>query len=520
MGLATRLGLGYCFVIAMLLGIVAADSTASFMARAANRRVVERILPSIDAADQLLIEVERMQTAELLMVARPERLARWGAEFDAGATAFEHQFARLQESVSTPAGRAHMADIDRRFGAYQEVDRRIRRLLAAGDAAGARELNETASLEIATALVGATRQFRGFELELNSQVSRDGDRALQAAQALGLAIAALAIASAAAIWWRTSRDVVEPLANLTAAAWQLDGEAPVKADHPAAWRTRELGELQGRFNQAAGRLLAVATMLRASNVDLEAQVAERTRELRQLVAELQTLDKLKSDFMSVASHELLTPINFITGFGSSLEDGLFGPLTEDQAEVVHQMMAGADRLTRMVRNILTYTQLQADQLPFAPEAVDLGALLRDVADAAAPEAQARGVALELALDPEAPLAWADPLQTGLAARELLDNAIKFSPAGGRVVVRLEPRPEAVAVAIEDAGAGMPAQVLPHLFEPFYQADATSTRAHGGLGLGLAIAHGIVSRSGGRLDLRTEVGVGTRVCIELPRAAEA
>jgi signal transduction histidine kinase len=515
--LTTRLGIGYFTVIALLVGVVAADLTASSLARRAYHRVERNILPSIDAADQLLIAVERMQTSELLMLARPREARRWEQDFDEAAASFEREFGRLGTTAATPAGREFLDSIGRQFGAYRQLDARLRRLMAAGRLDQAREENGCDSMAVATQLVDATRRFRSFELDLNRQVSADGDRVLRDAQDAGLALAGLAMLLALVIWWRTARDVVDPLADLAEATRLLGTGGRVRAVHPAAARTVELAGLQASFNQAADSLASLTQRLQEANAGLESQVEARTQDLQvalarqqDLVEELKSLDKLKSDFMSVASHELLTPINFISGFGSALEDGIYGPLSGSQQGPLHQMMEGADRLTRMVRNILVYSQLHARQLELVPEALDVQALATDVAVTAGDRVKVVG-------SDELPLAWADPSRLGMAIAELVDNALKFSPPGSQVELILTPGTGTVAVAIADQGPGVPDAARAHLFEPFYQADATSTRLHGGLGLGLAIAHGIVALSGGALRIDHGPQGGTVVGFELPAA---
>jgi signal transduction histidine kinase len=238
------------------------------------------------------------------------------------------------------------------------------------------------------------------------------------------------------------------------------------------------------------------------------------------VAELQTLDQLKSQFMAVMSHELLTPINFIVGFGSALEDELLGPLNDKQHETMGKMLAGAERLTRMVRNTLEYSQLQAGKLEYLPQTIDYAEVLQNVRDGLADRLAKRGQTLDVTL-PDGPVdLWADPDRARQILDELLDNASKFSPDGARLRLCVTVGDDVVTTEIADSGVGIPENALPHLFTPFYQVDFSRTREHGGMGLGLAIAYHLVARMGGSMLVSSEPGAGTTITFTLPRFEKA
>jgi signal transduction histidine kinase len=220
-------------------------------------------------------------------------------------------------------------------------------------------------------------------------------------------------------------------------------------------------------------------------------------------------------FVAITSHELLTPIVFIVGFASTLEDGILGPLAPSQAEAVGKILAGAERLTRMVRNTLEYSYLEAGQLAIHPDQVDLAEIARNATEPRVEQAAESGVALDLALPAGAVPAWTDPDRTGQLLTELLDNALKFTPQGGRVRVAVRETPDGAVCEVSDTGPGIPPDALGRLAQPFYQLDSTMTRRHGGLGLGLALAYGLARLLKGRLEVRSAVGQGTTFRLVLP-----
>jgi two-component system sensor histidine kinase ChiS len=275
------------------------------------------------------------------------------------------------------------------------------------------------------------------------------------------------------------------------------------------------------------RLREATERLRQTNASLESQVAERTQALRSantqlqtLIEELKTLDQLKSNFMSIMSHELLTPINFIVGFGSALEDELMGPLNEQQLETVGKMLAGAERLTRMVRNTLEYTQLEAGKLSILPEAIDYRDLVERFTGRVEPMLAERKQTLTMNLPDEIPAIWADPDRVEQVLYEVIDNASKFSPEGAGVRLTVVVVDDLVSTEVADTGAGIPEEALPKLFLPFFQADFTSTRHHGGMGLGLAIAYNLIVKLGGSMVVESVPEQGTRVRFQLPVARES
>ena len=250
---------------------------------------------------------------------------------------------------------------------------------------------------------------------------------------------------------------------------------------------------------------------------------ERIRQaetLRRQNARLQEVDRLKSNLVSAVSHELRTPLTSIVGYAEFLEDEVSGPLTPGQADQVHMIQAGARTLQRLVDDLLDFARLESGHFRLLRADADLGVGLQEVVDAARPAAAAARVSLTLSL-PSTPVTLSvDPQRIGQVVANLVNNALKFTPPGGRVAVSLRATRDDATVEVADTGPGISAEHLPHLFQRFYQVDTGLTRARGGAGLGLAISRAIVEAHGGRIGVLSEPGQGSRFFFTLPRGPGA
>jgi signal transduction histidine kinase len=233
-------------------------------------------------------------------------------------------------------------------------------------------------------------------------------------------------------------------------------------------------------------------------------------------AQLAELDKLKAEFVSVASHELKTPINVIGGYLQLLEEGVYGPLTPKQLEVCATIAAQCDSLARLVRQLLDVSRFEAGGGKIEPRRFVLRTFLDDLERAFHVLALQRGVRLRVTRGMGLPeeVTWdADRINEVLG--NMLSNAFKFTPRGGTVDLLAEPVDGGVQLSVRDTGAGIPPAQLPHIFKKFYQADNQASASAKGTGLGLAISKGIVDAHGGSVAVDSTVGVGTTFTIVLP-----
>lgn len=515
--LGTRIGAGYGVVITALLLVFLLTIGAFEASRrhAANIRL--NLLPSIEASNTMLKALEQMENLEFLYFTPREDRKAHMRTFDTHEATFKEALLRAETYAVGADEHEAIAAAGQAFGAFLHIETRLRSLLGAGQTDAARQLNVTESAALADEVRAQVRHYRDVNLAAILAEQNTEERILRWSESFAGGIALLALVLAALIWRRTVQAVVDPLQNLEAAAASIADGRFTTARHPQAERTTEIAALQHDFN-------AMAQQLEAMTRGLEDQVRSRTHELQtakdqleKLVAELRTLDKLKSDLMAVVSHELLTPINFIMAYGSTLEEEVLGPLSQDQVKAAQGIVEGAQRLTRMVRNMLDYTQLASGRLSIRPEELDYAPLVRDVVGMLMPAAQAKAQTLEVVVPPDLPYVWADPSRVGQVLQELLDNAIKFTSDRGRIRVTVSQDDRFVRTAVSDTGIGMPPEVQANLFKGFYQGDTTSTRAYGGLGLGLAIVYHLVTHMGGGITVHSTPGGGSTFAFTLPRA---
>ncbi len=263
--------------------------------------------------------------------------------------------------------------------------------------------------------------------------------------------------------------------------------------------------------------------LKEANTRLEQKVAEQTRELREAYERLQSLDRMKSEFVSVVSHELRTPLSVIllASHVLSAEGDVLPP--ERRREHLANLQSYGRRLKRLVDNLLDFSLLERGELILETSLIDVTSVMREVVDAYLPRARDKGVTLQSVPPNTALSVMADSARLVNALSHLVDNAIKFTASGGRVVLGAhgpaqQPgggnRPHAV-IAVADSGVGIPTERQHLLFKAFSQADMSDRRRFEGIGLGLALAHRIVAAHGGRITLKSEPGQGSTFAIWLP-----
>jgi PAS domain S-box-containing protein len=250
------------------------------------------------------------------------------------------------------------------------------------------------------------------------------------------------------------------------------------------------------------------------------------------VTEARATERMKDQFVSLISHELRTPLSSILGYLELVLDDPDEPLTADQRQYLTTVERNAQRLLRLVGDLLFTAQVDAGRFSLQPEDVDLTAVVRAAEETARVTAAAAGVELSLAVPEGGLVVRGDAVRLGQACDNLVANAVKFTPRGGRVTLALdagwrtpdgevvpEPGPGAVPVArlaVSDTGIGIPAGEQAQLFARFFRASTARRHAVPGVGLGLAITKAITTAHGGTLDVTSVEGRGTTFTLTLPR----
>ena len=228
-------------------------------------------------------------------------------------------------------------------------------------------------------------------------------------------------------------------------------------------------------------------------------------------------DRLKSEFVSVVSHELRTPMTSVKASLSLLLAGAGGSLEPSARELLEIALRNGDRLIRLVNDLLDLSRLEAGRMEMQLEPVALGDAIRSSVETVAAFANQQGVTITTSPPPEELRVHGVRDRVEQVIVNLLSNAIKFSSRGDRVAVRWWRDGDDVVTEVADQGPGIPGDKLQTIFEPFRQLDSSSTREHGGAGLGLTISRGIVEALGGKLWAESELGAGSRFFVRLPPA---
>lgn len=282
--------------------------------------------------------------------------------------------------------------------------------------------------------------------------------------------------------------------------------------------------LAGRIARPVEEVTVAAEAVQAGNLQhavlTEAGFAEGQRlaqAFNAMMARLQQAEQAKNAFIADVSHELRTPLTVIKGTVETLEDGALDDV-EGRGPLLRGMQAETERLIRMVNELLVLTRAGAGNLHLDCERLNAGQVAQRRAEGLRKLAAARGVSI--AVSAEAGL-WvlADADRLAQVLDNLLDNALRYAPAGSVVQVRVWDEAERVLFAVQDAGPGIAAQHLPLVFERFYRVDGSRTRQTGGTGLGLAIVRSLVLAQGGQIEALSAPGHGTTMRFWLPKVAD-
>ncbi|HSD47339.1 MAG TPA: ATP-binding protein [Pyrinomonadaceae bacterium] len=272
-----------------------------------------------------------------------------------------------------------------------------------------------------------------------------------------------------------------------------------------------------------GRVIGTLTIIEdvtervAREAELQNQIEERSRLLsseKLARNEAERANRLKDEFLATVSHELRNPLNAILGWAHMLRLGKLTPPNIERA--VETIYRNAKSQAQLVADLLDVSRIISGKLRLDVRTVDLIFIINAALDSIRPAAEAKSIRLQAMLDPAAGPISGDADRLQQIVWNLLTNAVKFTPKGGRIQVKLQRVDSHVEIVVSDSGVGISKEFLPHVFDRFRQADASTTRIHGGLGLGLSIVHQLVDLHGGSVSVFSEgEGKGATFTIHLP-----
>jgi signal transduction histidine kinase len=297
----------------------------------------------------------------------------------------------------------------------------------------------------------------------------------------------------------------------------LTGESPVfhwtfqAAGEPIPTETRIINLATIGHNLAQINIIDLRERLRAE------EIRRRSAELEMQNRRIQEASRLKSEFLANMSHELRTPLNAIIGFADLLHGGMVGQLDAQQREFVGDILTSSRHLLQLINDVLDLAKVESGTLEVIPEAVDLARVVAEVRDILRGVALDRKLDLELQLSDDLGSVIVDPAKLRQILYNYVSNALKFTPEGGRVVIRAALVGDAFRIEVEDTGIGIASEDQRYLFLPFRQLDASATKRYQGTGLGLALTKRLAEAHGGRVGMHSARGIGSTFWVELPRA---
>jgi signal transduction histidine kinase len=475
--LSSKIFLASALVIGVLAGVSALSLGAVGRLVSVNREITTHTIPALAltaSARDALPPLLRLEARALVL--RDRHYAKAWTDL---AARIAEDLERLAEYPLSGPEAMHRREASAAFAEYRYIVAEEQALLQRGDRVGAQRLGDAAARmraeqvgESLDKLMAATRmrivaaQAEAARLEKGTWTAV----LIALGTAIGLALLATAVVA------RRMTRCIDQLSTATAEV------ATSAFREPIAVESRdEIGALARSFNWMA--------------------------------SQLRQMEETKQEFFATVSHELRSPLTSICGAVELLHRGAPGPLTESQARLTEIIGQSSERLLRLTNQILELSRFRAGLVELDRKALDLAALVDRVVEELHPQAAEAGVALERERYGVHFAYLGDEERLHQLVVNLGANAIRFTPRGGRVVVRLIDASAEFELQVEDTGVGIPAEALPNIFEPYRQAH----RGRGGTGLGLAIVQGVAKAHGGRVTAESHEGKGSRFTVLLPCA---
>jgi len=248
----------------------------------------------------------------------------------------------------------------------------------------------------------------------------------------------------------------------------------------------------------------------------EEEIKRKQEKIERQNIQLRKLDKIKSNFLNITSHELRTPMSAIKGYAQMISKEALGKTTDEQQKALNVILRNIDRLDNLIRDILDVSRLESGTMKFLPEQTDIKEMISQVTETMQSFAETKKIQIKTTIQDDLPKLFVDPERIKQVIINITNNAIKFSPENSTVHVRVKKdKKDKILFEIQDFGKGIPKNKQKKIFDTFYQVDSGMDRKFGGAGLGLAISRGIILSHGGKIWVDSKVGEGSTFKFTLP-----
>jgi signal transduction histidine kinase len=491
MRLALKIFLAQSLVVLVLVGVAMWSLVEVAKLSVADRKITVRVAEALRLEASLQEAVIRTSRLEMRNLVFADK--EYAAVASAEAGRIEQSLGRLRETLSTDEEQGRLREVAKDFGEYQAAVAEARQLLDAGDRRRAEETLSGKALPVADRMATA--------LDDLAELTRTGLDWTQAE-----ARTALGEAQAEVERLRSRTWMAVTTAMIVGGLVALVGTAVVSVQ-----MTRSLGRLS-----EATKAVAEGAFREPLPVESKDEIGRLAASFNAMAARLQELDETKARFYATVSHELRSPITSVREAARLLHGKGSDPISLKQERLVTIIVKSAERLLHLVGEVLDLSRADAGLLPLERRWVDLAPALIRAVEELRPQAEQRGIKLELDTGAGPGRVFGDEERLLQVVVNLVGNALRFTPAGGTVTVRLVEGPAETRVHVEDTGIGIRADLLPTIFDRFRQAHS----GRGGAGLGLALVRAMVEAHGGRVSVESEEGKGSRFTVSLPRTAEA
>jgi signal transduction histidine kinase len=485
--------------VVLLLGVLAQGVTRRALAGAERVEHAERVART---AEQILLRLTEAETAARGYVLSGDQAFLAPAE--GAGDEVERDLAALRTLIRDPQQRERVQALLPLVSAKLAVNDSIVALMRSGDAAAAAAaVRSGVGKEAMEDVQSAAREFDAAQQRVKAV--RDGELRADVRRLTGALAAGTLLAVALAL-----------LTNLLLAR-HVRVQEELASDLEE--RNRTLEQQAAEIESQAEELQEQASYLEETAAELEVSIEELNHAndaLRTARADADEANRAKTEFLTAMSHELRTPLNAIAGYVDLLSLGIFGPVTAEQANAVERIRRNQRHLLGLITDILNFAKIEMGKLEFHQEALALAEVLAGIEAMIEPQVRAAGLTYVCSPGRTDLRVWADRERTEQILLNLLTNAVKFTPSGGRVEVSAAATTGCVEIRVQDTGRGIPADKIQKIFDPFVQVDRERTPSSiQGIGLGLSICRGLAHQMGGEIEVESAPGSGSTFVLALP-----